>query len=142
MAGPAASPSPAQAQRLVAAAILLGAAAFAVIVPILLQANDGRGYAEAAVPRLDWIATGTAAVLAVAAVSMRTTMLGRAEALEPPQRDTARLQATLVVLALLEGGMLFSCVTWLLNGTAVPNAVAAGALFALAIVLLPRSQTV
>jgi hypothetical protein len=50
----------------------------------------------------------------------------------------ASMATTIATVALLEGGMLFACVTWLLNATAMPNAVTFGALFVLALRLLSR----
>ncbi|GAB4144776.1 MAG: hypothetical protein Fur0037_12590 [Planctomycetota bacterium] len=49
----------------------------------------------------------------------------------------ARLVALLAPLALLEAGMLLSCVVWLLNGNANPNLVVFAVLFGAGLFLFP-----
>ncbi len=134
-------PPPTQAQaRLIAIAILLGGFAFAVVVPIILSQSDGKGLADPPVTILTWIAAGFALVAAAAGFGLRSAMLQRAENATGDARQTGRVQATILGLAMLEGGILFNCVVWLLNGTAVPNAIAAGLLLALGLLMVPSGE--
>lgn len=137
--GPGQSPNPAQI-RIACIAVLAGAFVFAVAVPILLSQNEGKGFADPPVPMLEWIAVGMAGVVAVMGFVMRGVIQRRAEGGDAEARAQANAQAALMGIALLEGGILFNLVVWMLNATLVPNAVAATVLFLLAMTMLPSGE--
>lgn len=119
------SPVPFPAQRLVALALVSGMGMYMVAVAVVLQSNDGRGLADAPIPGLDVAVPAAGIVLALAAVIARQRLRGRG------------LPATLVPLALLEGGSLLGSTAWLLHGEVVPHLVTALVLLALAIAIVP-----
>lgn len=127
-------------QRLVSVGMLLGMTFFAVVVAVLLQANEGKGLATEPLAILDTIAMVAGASLAVAALLLRPMLHGAAERAQPDQRPMLRFRAVLVPLAALEGGCLLALTAWLLNGNAVPSLVAAMVLLALAIAIVPFSD--
>ena len=123
-------------QQIVALAILFGALLFAIIVPFLLP-RQGGGIANPPLPVLDWVAIGFGASLLIV-VSVVRSMLGqRAAKAEPEAAASAQFVAMLVPLALLEAGMMLSCVAWLLNGSTNPNAIVFAVLFARGLLLVP-----
>jgi lysylphosphatidylglycerol synthetase-like protein (DUF2156 family) len=130
------APSFAQ-QRIIYFAILLGVVMFLVAVAVLQQTNEGRGLATEPIPALDTAAITLGAVLASVAFFARGPLRRRAEQATGPARSQARFLATLVPLAILEGGCLFAIVTWMLNGTMVPSLVVALVLLAAAIAVVP-----
>lgn len=123
-------------QRLVAAAILGGALLFAVLVPFLLP-EDGGGLADPPIPVLDYVAVGVGASMLIVVQVVRGLLQQHAANAPPEQAASAQFTVVLVPLALLEGSMMFSCVAWMLNGTAVPNAAVFAVLFARGLMLVP-----
>jgi hypothetical protein len=130
-------PLPFFQQRLVFFALLFGMAMFAVVVAVVLQTGDGTGLGGEPMPMLDMVSIALGAAMAVAAFVARGTLQRRAAAATGAARSHARFRATLVPLALLEGGVLFCLTVWLLNGVAVPPLVVALVLFAAAIAIVP-----
>jgi hypothetical protein len=130
-------PLPFFQQRLVFFALLFGMATFAVVVAVVLQTGDGTGLGGEPMPMLDMVSIALGAAMAVAAFVVRGTLQRRAAAATGAARSHARFRATLVPLALLEGGVLFGLTVWLLNGVAVPPLVVALVLFAAAIAIVP-----
>jgi hypothetical protein len=130
-------PLPFFQQRLVFFALLFGMAMFAVVVAVVLQTGDGTGLGGEPMPMLDMVSIALGAAMAVAAFVVRGTLQRRADAATGAARSHARFRATLVPLALLEGGVLFGLTVWLLNGVAVPPLVVALVLFAAAIAIVP-----
>lgn len=126
-------------QQILAVAILLGALMFAVMVPFLLP-RDGGGIAEVPLPVLDQIAIGLGAAVLIAVQVVRPALQRRAADAVPAVAAPAGMVALLVPLALLEAGMLFSCVAWLLNGSTNPDAVVFALLFLRALLLVPRGD--
>lgn len=127
---------PFAAQRLVFFALLLGMVAYTVAVAVLLQ-QLGKGLADEPVPRLDDVVVFTGLGLAIAAMLIRRRLQAGCERLAGAERGAARFRATLVPLAMLEGGCLFGTTTWLLSGRPVPGLVVAMVLLSLAILIVP-----
>jgi hypothetical protein len=124
-------------QRIVCFALLLGMVAFAVVVALVLQSNEGRGLAETRIEVLDTMAIAVGVASATGALVLRTILNGKAAAAPPAERASARFVATLVPLATLEGGCMLALTAWLLNGTMFPNLAVAGLLLTVAIVVVP-----
>ncbi|MBL8754208.1 MAG: hypothetical protein JNK15_12980 [Planctomycetes bacterium] len=124
-------------QRVVFLALLGGMAAFALVVAMVLQGNGGRGLAETPIEMLDIAAVGIGATNAVLAFVLRAILHGRIAAHPPQQQATARFAATLVPIAVLEGGCMLALTAWMLNGAPFPNALVAGVLFAVAVTITP-----
>lgn len=129
---------PFHVQRLVCIAPVLGAVLFAIVVGVILQGNDGRGFAVEPMPDLDTVIVAVGGVLLIGGLMLRAVLHGRADATEHgPARSLARFRARLVPIAILEGGALLGLVGWLLTGAAVPNLVVALVLIAAQIAILP-----
>jgi hypothetical protein len=124
-------------QRLVCIVLLIGMSFCAVAVAVALQANAGRGMAHEPLPALDTAAVAVGAALVVGALVLRAGLGGVAARAAPESRPLARFRATLVPIAVLEGGCAFDLTVWLLNGRAVPGLAVAMVLLAIAIVLVP-----
>lgn len=127
-------------QRIVFCALLMGMAMYAIGVAVLLQQSGGKGLTEPPIEALDTVATFAGIGLASAAMLVRRSMHAVADKLAGTERAAARFRATLVPMAILEGGCLLGLTTWLLNGRAVPGLVTALMLLALAILIVPFSD--
>jgi hypothetical protein len=73
----------------------------------------------------------------VAALVLRSILRRGAESQQGSARAAARFRATLLPMALLEGGCLFGLVVWMLSGRAVPGLVTALVLLSAMIALVP-----
>jgi hypothetical protein len=124
-------------QRLVCIALLLGMTTFAIVVAVVLQQNEGRGLADHRLPELDDAVVFVGIGAGLVALAVRSLLFKLAARSDPEQRGMARFRATLVSLALLEGGCLFGLCVWMLNGNAVPGLAAALALLSLAVLVVP-----
>lgn len=134
-------PAPSFAQmRIVYFGLLMGMVGYAVAAAVVLQGQDGKGLATEPIPLLDAIASAAGGALAVAAFAARAVMRGRLAGKAGAELAAARHAATLLPLAMLEGGCLFCITVWLLNGHPVPPLVVALVLLALAIVVVPFSD--
>jgi hypothetical protein len=78
-----------------------------------------------------------AAALAAAAFAVRRYLHGKADAAEGEARRLFRFRATLVPLALLEGGALFGLVAWLIAKNEQPGLIAALVLLAAMLAIIP-----
>jgi hypothetical protein len=130
-------PIPFAQQRILYFAILLGVAMFVVMVAVLQQTNDGKGLGAEPIAALDTAVIALGLAAAVSAFAVRGPLVRRAEQATGSARSHARFRATLVPLAILEGGSLFGIVTWMLNGDPVPGLVVALVLLAGAIAIVP-----
>lgn len=128
---------PFAAQRVVFLALLLGMTAYAVAVAVVLQVNEGKGIATAPIPELDAFVVVAGVAFAGTALLLRSKLRSAAERLTGPDRSGAQFRATLIPLAMIEGGCVFGTTVWLLNGNPVPGLVVAMVLLALAIYLVP-----
>jgi hypothetical protein len=133
-------PPPFAMQRLVFVALLLGPSLFAVVVGVLLQMRGGKGMAETPIPMLDTVVVVVGISLTSAALMLRRVLSRVAASMTGDARSHARFRATLIPLAMLEGGSLFALTTWMLNGAAVPPLAVAVAMLAIAVVLVPFSD--
>ncbi len=124
-------------QRIVFFALLLGIAMYAIGVAVLLQQSGGKGFVEPPIDELDLVATIAGLGLATAAMLVRRAMHAVANRLAGDERAAARFRATLVPMAILEGGCLLGLTTWLLNGRVVPGLVVALVLLSLAVLIVP-----
>jgi hypothetical protein len=130
------APSFAQ-QRVVFLALLGGMVAYGVVVALVVQSNEGRGIGGAPIEALDFVTLGLGAVATAAALVLRAMLHGRAGSRPREQRAAARFTATLLPLAILEGGCMLALTAWLLNGTMFPNLAIAMLLLLVAIVVVP-----
>lgn len=126
-------------QRLVFLALLAGIAIYAVVVAVMLQ-QTGKGLAESPIEVLDTVAIFAGVGLAAAAMLVRRKPRADAERLTGAPRAMASFRATLVPIAILEGGCLLGLTTWLLNGNPVPGLVVALVLLSLAVLIVPFSD--
>jgi hypothetical protein len=133
-------PPPFAAMRLIYLALVLGMTAYAIVAAVLLQGRGGKGMAEAPIPEFDTIVPIVGAAVAATALLARHLLLRPLAAAAAAARPTLRFRATLIALALLEGGCLFALTAWLLNGNTVPHLAVAMVLLALAIALVPLSD--
>lgn len=133
-------PLPFAQQRLVFFALLLGMTMYAIVVAVVLQTNDGKGMGEAPIEMLDTVVIAVGAASAFGAFSLRGILQRQAEAAVGADRSHRRFRATLVPLAMIEGGCLFGLTVWMLNGNAVPNLVVAMVLLSVAIAFVPFSD--
>ncbi len=133
-------PLPFTQQRLVFFALLLGMTMYAIVVAVVLQTNDGKGMGEAPIEMLDTVVIAVGAASALGAFSLRGILQRQAEAAVGADRSHMRFRATLVPLAMIEGGCLFGLTVWMLNGNAVPNLVVAMVLLSVAIAFVPFSD--
>jgi hypothetical protein len=129
-------PMPFALQRLVFFALLLGMVAYTVVTAVLLQ-TFGKGLAESPIAGLDDVAVFAGLAMATGAMLVRRSLQRRAELLPAAERSHARFRATLVPLAILEGGCLLGTTTWLLNGRPVPGLVVGMVLLSLAVLIVP-----
>lgn len=127
-------------QRLVFFALLFGMTMFAVVVAIVLQLNDGKGMVQPPIAVLDTVVIAAGAAAALGAFTLRGALQRTADATRGDARSHARFRATLIPLAMLEGGVLFGLTVWMLNGNAVPNLVVALVLLATAVAFVPFSD--
>lgn len=123
--------------RIVCFALLFGMTSFAVVAAVLLQGNDGKGFAEEPLPMLDTVVVAVGAAAALVAFALRRVLGPRADETDPQLRLAARFRATITSIAALEGGSLFGIVTWLLQGDPVPGLVVAMVLLSIAIAMVP-----
>jgi len=130
-------PLPFAMQRVVFLALLLGMVFYTVAAAVLLQTVDGGGLATEPVPLLDDLAAWFGLAALAGAVVLHRALRARAARLDGAARTAARFRATLVPLAVLEGGCLFGVTTWLLNGCTVPGLVVALVLLSAAVLIVP-----
>jgi hypothetical protein len=128
---------PFAAQRIVYFALLMSMVVYSIVPAVVLQQNGGKGLAETPLASLDTTAIALGALLAVAAVVVRSKLHAKAAQQRGAQRTNALFRATLVPLAMLEAGCLMSLTAWLLNGNPVPGLVVAMVLLSLAILIVP-----
>lgn len=126
-------------QRIIAAGLLSGPLLFALVVPFLLPAEGG-GIGDPGLPALEWIVVALGAVMLVGVQVARPLLLRKAAEAPPEQAQPAQFMALVMPMAMLEGGMLFSCVVWLLTGHANPAMVVFAVLFARGVMLFPRGE--
>lgn len=131
------STPPFATQRVVFFALLMGVLGFAAVVAVMLDQNGGKGLAAAPIDALDTMAIVVGAGLATAAMLVRRRLQTGTTQLEGEARAAASFRATLVPLAMLEGGSLLGLTTWLQNGRPVPGLVVALVLLSLAITIVP-----
>lgn len=124
-------------QRLVFVALLAGMVAYAGAAAIVLRQNDGRGLAPAPIPALGNVTVWAGAGLATAAMIVRARLHAIAAAASSAARRAARFRATLVPLAMLEGGCLLGITTWLLDGRIDPGLIVAAVMLGLAVLIVP-----
>lgn len=128
--------NPAQ-RRIIAIALFGGMVLFLAIIAVVLAQREWAGLAETPVPWLEWLFLAIGVTTFAGALALRGTFVRRAGAATDPTARAAQLHlATITPLALAESGVLLNGLAWLLNGQAVPSAVAAGMLFLAALVLL------
>lgn len=127
---------PFAAQRLVFFALMFGMVAYTVAAAVLLQ-QSGKGLAEEPLPVLEDVALFAGLAFAAGAMFLRRRLHGAAERHGGAARSAARFRATLIPLAILEGGSLLGTTTWLLTGRPVPGLVVAMVLLSLAILIVP-----
>ncbi len=130
-------PLPFAHQRLVFFGLLFGMVMYAISVAVILQLGDGRGLAEHRIDVLDTVVIVVGAAAVAGAVTLRVVLQRAADDATGAARSYARFRATLLPLALLEGGVLLALTAWLLDGNTVPHLVTAMVLLSLAIALVP-----
>lgn len=129
---------PFTAQRLVCFLPVVGGFAFAIVVLVILQTNDGQGFAAQPIAHLEPIVVAVGSMLLVGSLVLRSLLHRRADAAEAGRaRSLARFRARLVPIVLLEGGALFGTIAFLLSGRAIPHLMVVLALILVQIVLLP-----
>lgn len=127
-------------QRLVFFALVLGMTMATIAFAVVLQTSDGKGMADPPIAAFDTLGPVIAATMTIGALTLRKVLQRAAEATTGAARSQARFRATLIPLAMLEGGCLISLTAWLLNGNANPHLVAAMVLLAIAIAIVPFSD--
>lgn len=128
-------------QRLVLFALLLGMTMYAIAIAVLLQTADGKGLAPNLPAALDWIVPAVGASLTVAALLLRGTLQRSAAARTGIARAQARFRAALLPVAMLEGGCLLALTMWMMTAAAVPHLVTALVILAIAIAIVPFSDS-
>jgi hypothetical protein len=123
-------------QRLVFFGLLFGMVMYAVTVAVILQVG-GTGLATERIDVLDTIVVAVGGAALAGALTLRSLLRRNVESATGAARSHARFHATLVPIALLEGGVLLALTAWLLNGNPVPNVVVAMVLLAAAIAIVP-----
>lgn len=131
---------PFAAQRLICIALLAGMGLYGGVVAVLLAQQEWRGIAEAPIELLDTITPIAGGALLVAATVLRMVLRSRAAASPADLRPALSFQATLMSVAMLEGGVLLAVTAWLLNGNPMPHVAVAAVLFAVTIVFVPFSD--
>lgn len=124
-------------QRVVFFALLMGVLGFAAVVAVVIDQNGGNGLAATPSEGMETAAIVVGAGLAMASLLVRRRLQANAAQHAGEARAAARFRATLVPLAMLEGGSLLGLTTWLQNGRAVPGLVVALVLLSLAITIVP-----
>ena len=127
-------------QRLVFFGLLLGMVMYAVTVAVILQVGEGKGLAAQRIDALDTIVVAVGGAALAGALTLRAVLQRNVESASGAARSHARFQATLVPVALLEGGVLFALTAWLLNGNVVPHLAVAMVLLAIAIAIVPLAD--
>jgi len=89
---------------------------------------------------LDTVAIAAGVAIAGAALIVRRMLQAAAARQTGAPRAMASFRATLVPIAILEGGCLLGLTTWLLNGNPVPGLVVALVLLSLAVLIVPFSD--
>lgn len=128
---------PFAAQRIICIALLLGMFCYAVVVAVLLQQQGWQGISEAPIEILDTVVMAAGSAILVTAIVVRSALRGRAAAAPAATRALLTFQATLIPVAILEGGTLLAITVWMLNGNAIPHVIVAAVLFAVAVVFVP-----
>lgn len=131
------SPTPPFAQqRVLFFALPLGVVAFAIAIGVM-HADPELSKTLANGDPLGPAVWPVAAGAGVVAFGLRRMLQAWTDGLQGPRRRLARMRATLVPLAVLEGGALFALVAWLLSGAEQPGLVAALVLLAAMLALVP-----
>jgi hypothetical protein len=128
-------------QRLILMALLVGMAIYTIAIAVVLLTNDGKGLSPEFFADRDWIVPVLAASMATGAMVLRGSLQRGADALTGDARSAARFRATLIPVALLEGGCLIGLSAWLITGRSVPHLVTALVLLAIAIAIVPFSDS-
>ena len=123
-------------QRIVCLALLTGIVLYAAVVAYLLNS----GPVARPVPELDQVTLFAGIALAIGALVARGVLKAKANEAPAADRSQKHFVATLVPLAMLEGGCLLAITTWMVNTNTIPNLLIAGVLFAIAVVLVPFSD--
>jgi hypothetical protein len=127
-------------QRLIYFALLLGMTMYAIAIAVVVQTNGGQGLSPELPVELDWIVPAVAASLTLAALLVRGALQRGVEGKTGPARAQARFRATLVPVAMLEGGCLLALTVWMMSGQTVPHLVTAMVILAIAIAIVPFSD--
>ncbi len=123
-------------QRVLFFALPLGVVAFAIAIGVM-HADPELSKTLAGEDLLGPAVWPVAAGAGVVAFGLRRMLQAWADGLAGQPRRRARMRATLVPLAVLEGGALFALVAWLLAGKEQPGLVAALVLLAAMLALVP-----
>jgi len=123
-------------QRVLFFALPLGVVAFAIAIGVM-HADPELSKTLAGEDLLGPAVWPVAAGAGVVAFGLRRMLQAWADGLAGQPRRRARMRATLLPLAVLEGGALFALVAWLLAGKEQPCLVAALVLLAAMLALVP-----
>lgn len=123
-------------QRVLFFALPLGVVAFAIAIGVM-HADPELSKKLAGEDLLGPAVWPVAAGAGVVAFGLRRMLQAWADGLAGQPRRRARMRATLLPLAVLEGGALFALVAWLLAGKEQPGLVAALVLLAAMLALVP-----
>lgn len=129
------TPSFAQ-QRIIFFTLPLGVIGFAIAIGVM-HADPELAKAFAGGDPLGEAVWPVAAGAGVVAFGLRRMLQGWTDGLAGAQRRRMRMRATLLPLAVLEGGALFALVAWLLSGEEQPGLVAALVLLAAMLAIAP-----
>jgi nitroreductase len=125
--------------RLIASALLMGEFLFAGVIWFLGRLGEMTGSLQgdaAETLRMVALAVGFGSV--PMALFLRATLLRQAALVPEARQAQGRLAAMIVGMALLEGGVLFNLVVWLVTGVPMPNVAVAGLLVVVQLFLFPR----
>lgn len=123
-------------QRIIFSSLLFVVITFMAVVALMVP-GDGPGLAPEPMAAMDLLAVVFGAITLVAGLFLRWTLHRRADQKQGDARRQARFLATLVPLAVLEGGCLLALVVWMTNGYPLPGLVVALILLSVMIAILP-----
>ncbi|HEX6810875.1 MAG TPA: hypothetical protein VF384_04555 [Planctomycetota bacterium] len=124
-------------QRVISLGLLLGMLSYGMVVAVMLIQNGNQGMATEHIEWLDIAVPATGVACAVLAVLIRRAVSASAAPLFGAARSNAMFRATLVPMAIVEGGCLFSLTAWLLNANMLPHLATALVLLTLSISFMP-----
>ncbi len=125
-------------QRVLFFALPMGVIAFAIAIAVLHGDPElAKAFAGGAGDALADLAWPVAAGALLGGFALRRGLQARAERLAGGARLRARFHATLVPLAVFEGGALFGLVGFLLSGKEQPGLIAALVLLAAMLAIVP-----